>query len=66
MHSLSFGSGFGLVLGWVKPLFGISCRVYLRLVENLQLAWGLTLRRVCSFLHEGLELIDPICIYIYI
>ena len=39
---LSCRFGFGSVLGWVTPLFGIRFRVYLRLVENLKLASGLT------------------------
>ena len=45
--------GFGLVLGWVNPLFGICFKVYLRLVENSKLGWRLTLRCACSFLPEG-------------
>ena len=49
----SFRFGFGFVLGWVNPLFGIRFKVYLRLVENSKLAWGLTLRCACSFLREG-------------
>ena len=53
---LSFRSGFGFVLGWVNPLFGICFKVYLRLVENLKLAWGLTLRCACSFLREGFRI----------
>ena len=34
--------GLDLGLFWVTPLFGIRFRVYLRLVENLNLASGLT------------------------
>ena len=47
---------FGFVLGWVNLLFGIRFKVYLRLVENLKLAWGLTLRCACSFLREGFRI----------
>ena len=47
---VSFRFGFGFVLGWVNPLFGIRFKVYLRLVENSKLAWGLTL--TCAF-REG-------------
>ena len=65
IHSLSFRFGFGFVLDWVRPLFGIRFRVYLRLVENFKLAWGLTLKCACSFLREGLGFIY-VCIYIYI
>ena len=53
---VSFGFGFGFVLGWVNLLFGIRFKVYLRLVENLKLAWGLTLRCACSFLREGFRI----------
>ena len=46
---LPFRFGFGFVLGWVNPLFGISFEGLFnsRLVETLKLAGGLTLRCVC-------------------
>ena len=62
---LSFRSGFGFVLGWVNPLFGICFKVYLRLVENLKLAWGLTLRCACSFPREGFRIFLTKSLYIY-
>ena len=66
---VSFRFGFGFVLGWVNPLFGIRFRVYLRLVENLKLVWGLTLRCACSFLREGFRIyfchLFNMYIYIY-
>ena len=63
---VSFGFGFGFVLGWVNLLFGIRFKVYLRLVENLKLAWGLTLRCACSFPHEGFRIFLTKSLYIYI
>ena len=59
-----FRFGFGFVLGWVSPLFGIRFKVYLRLVENLKLAWGLTFRCACSFLREGFRIYCFIYLYI--
>ena len=59
--------GFGLVLGWVNPLFGICFKVYLRLVENLKLASGLTLRCARSFLREDFRIYYCfIYLYLYI
>ena len=48
-NHLSFRFGFGFALGWANPVFGMRFKVYLRLVENLKLAWGVTLRCACSF-----------------
>ena len=62
---LSFRFGFGFVLGWVNPLLGIRFKVYLRSVEILQVAWGLTLRCACSFLREGFRIYCFIYLYIY-
>ena len=55
--------GFGFVLGWVKPLFGIRFKAYLSLVENSKLASGLTLRCACSFLREDFRFFKSIYIY---
>ena len=66
---LYFRFRFGFVLGCVNPLFGMCFRVYLRLVENLKLASGLTLRCARSFLREGFRIYVFnlfISIYIYI
>ena len=67
---LPFRFGFGFVLGWVNPLFGISFEGLFnsRLVETLKLAGGLTLRCVCvcSFVREGFMVYDCLSIYIYI
>ena len=42
-------------------------KVYLRLVENLKLAWGVTLRCACSFPREGFIFFKSIYVYnIYI
>ena len=57
--------GFGFVLGWVNPLFGIRFKVYLSLVENSKLASGLTLRCACSFLREDFRFFKSIYMYIY-
>ena len=62
---LSFRFGFGFVLGWVNPLLGIRFKVYLRSVEILQVAWGLTLRCACGFLREGSRIYCLIYLYIY-
>ena len=58
--------GFGFVLGWVNPLFGIRFKAYLSLVENSKLASGLTLRCACSFLREDFRFFKSIYIYIQI
>ena len=63
---LSFRFGFGFALGWVNPLFGMRFKVYLRLVENLKLAWGVTLRCACSFPREGFIFFNPFMYIIYI
>ena len=49
---VSFRFGFGFVLGWVNPLFGIPFRA---------------LRCACSFLREGFKsYLSYLSIYIYI
>ena len=64
---LSFRFGFGFALGWVNPLFGMRFKIYLRLLENSKLAWGVTLRCACSFLREGFKsYLSYLSIYIYI
>ena len=60
---LSFRFGFGFALGWVNPLFGMRFKIYLRLLENLKLAWGVTLRCACSFPRGGF--ISFLSIYVY-
>ena len=63
---LSSRFGFGVVLAWVNPLFGIRLKIYLSLVENLKLAWGLTLRCACSFLREGFRIYCFIMFYLFV
>ena len=55
-HALACGFGFGCVLSWGEPLFGIHFRVCLELVEPLKLVWGLTLNVFLQFASWGFRI----------